>query len=253
VTRASSSSVDGTHAVSVTQAATKASVTGSGYSLSGTDITFDVTVGSTTASVLIPSGSDIEAAVGAINSALGDAGLNTVTASHAGGAISLVSTRFGSNGSFTIAGDPWGMDGTYTGLDVAGTIGGVAGTGSGRTLSGTGAFDGLLVSISASSDEVFNAGGTLALGNVTVRSGLASNFDQFLGTVLGSGGLIDRATDRWDAQIRLADDRIQQLEARLVRKEVALRRQFTALETSLARLSSLSSGLLAGLNTQQQR
>jgi flagellar capping protein FliD len=90
------------------------------------------------------------------------------------------------------------------------------------------------------------------LGTVTVRSGLASLFSSFLDEVTGTGGLIDRATDRWDAQIKLADNRIEQLEERLERREVALRRQFTALENAMGRMSGLSAQLASALQSLPQ-
>ncbi|MDH5521550.1 MAG: flagellar filament capping protein FliD, partial [Acidimicrobiia bacterium] len=92
-------------------------------------------------------------------------------------------------------------------------------------------------------------GGSLDLGTATVRSGLAATFDEFIDSVIGSGGLIDRATDRWDAQIKLAEDRMDQLEERLERREAALRRQFTALESAMGRMQSLAGQLASGLQS----
>lgn len=249
VSRSASSDLDGTHSVSITQAASRATVTGSAYSVPGADIGFDITVGDKTASITVPTGSTIEAAVEAINDALSEEGITGVSASASGGSIALTAAGYGSSNSFTVAGDPWGMAGTYSGTDVAGTIGGIAATGNGRTLSGTDAYDGLLVSITATQDQVTGAGGTLGLGTVTINSGLASKFEEFLSGLIETGGVIDRATDRWDAQIKLADSRIEQLEERLDRREAALRRQFTALETAMGRLQGLSSQLAAGLNS----
>lgn len=253
VTRASSTTLDGTHAIAVSQAATKATVTGSGYTVPSVDTSFDITVGSTTTTVTVTAGSSLEEAVGTINTALTGAGITSVTADTDSGAVRLSAVRYGAVGAFTVAGDPWSLGGTHTGLDVVGTIDGTTGTGSGRSLTGVDAYDGLVLSIGATTDQVTAAGGNLSLGNVTVRSGLAAGFDEFLGRVLDTGGLIDRATDRWDAQIRLADDRVEQLEERLERREAALRRQYASLETAMQRLGGLSTQLLASLGSQQQQ
>lgn len=249
VTRAADSSLDGTHAVSITQAGTRSSITGSAYVVPGSDDAFTITSGGNVASVTVTTGSTIDEAITAIETALSDAGITTISVSNAGGAIELTESRYGSSASFEVSTNGFGLDGTHTGTDVVGTIGGVAGDGSGRTLLGTGDYDGLNLSISATAAAVSGAGGTLDLGSVSVVSGLAATFAEFLDTVTETGGLIDRATDRWDAQITLADDRIEQLEARLELREVTLRRQYTALETTLAQLQSVSTQLSAGLGS----
>ncbi len=242
------SSLDGTHAVQITQAATLASVTGSSYVAPTADETFDITSGTKTATVTILAGSDLTTAVQAINDALAAAGITTVVASSSGGAIKLDETRYGSAFSFTVAANSFGLAGTFTGTDVAGTIGGIAATGTGRALRGTGTLDGLTLTISATAAEVSAAGGTLDLGTVSITSGLAPRFDEYLETVEGLDGMIDRARDRWAAQIDLIDDRIEALEDRIVRREEILRRQFTALETALSRLTAMSQSLGAALS-----
>lgn len=250
VTRASGEGLEGTHAVSITQAATRATVTGSSYTAPVTDQNFTIDFGSLSAAVTIPAGTSLTDAVGAANTALESASITTLLAYEDGGSLAFRSTKYGSAQSFVVSGDdPWSLVGTYTGTDVNGTIGGITADGNGQSLSGTGALDGLLLSITADASEVAGAGGTLDLGTVTVRSGLAAEFVNFLDEVTGTDGLIDRATDRWDAQIKLADERIEQLEQRLDLREAALRRQYTALETAMGRMSSLSAQLASALQS----
>ncbi|MDH4116608.1 MAG: flagellar filament capping protein FliD [Acidimicrobiia bacterium] len=249
VTRASSSDLDGTHAVVLTQAASRASITGGAYSAPVADASFDIVSGSKTATVNITAGSDISTTVQAINTALSNAGITALTATVDGGTITLADSRYGTSGNFTVTGDPFGLSGTHSGTDVAGTIGGIAASGTGRSLSGTGTLDGLILAITATPGQVTAGGGSLDLGTATVRSGLAATFDEFIDSVIGSGGLIDRATDRWDAQIKLAEDRMDQLEERLERREAALRRQFTALESAMGRMQSLAGQLASGLQS----
>ncbi len=241
------SSLDGIHAVEITQAASVASVTGTTYTAPTADETFDITSGTKTATVTILAGSDLATAVQAINDALSAAGISTVKATSSGGAIRLDETRYGSAFSFTVAANSFGLAGTFTGTDVAGTIGGVAATGTGRSLQGTGTLDGLILTITASAAEVAAAGGTLSLGTVSITSGLASRFDEYLETVEGTDGVIDRARDRWASQIELLDDRIEDLEDRIAMREEILRRQFTAMETALSRLTATSQSLGAAL------
>jgi flagellar hook-associated protein 2 len=255
VSAANRSALDGSHAVVATQAAERAGVTGSAYSAPGSDQTFDITVGSTTVAPTIVAGSDLAAAVSAINASLAAGGVTNLVASEASGSIRLATVGYGTGSSFTVAANPFGLAGTFTGVNVAGTIGGLAATGSGRSLSASGALDGLILTISASSDEVAGAGGTLSLGTVDIRSGKVAGLTELLDSYLDTGGAIDRATDRWDAQIKVADARISDLEDRLERKEASLRKYWTSLETAMSRMAALSSQLSAGLASlsQQQR
>ncbi len=247
VTTVDSSSLDGTHAVQITQAGTVAGVTGTTYTAPTADETFDITSGTSTATVTILAGSDLATATQAINDALTAAGITTVTASASGGAIQLDETRYGSAFGFTVAANSFGLAGTFTGTDVAGTIGGIAATGSGRALRGTGTLDGLTLTVTATQADVTAAGGTLDLGTVSITSGLATRLDEYLDTVDGTDGVIDRARDRWTSQIDLIDDRIDELEDRIARREETLRRQFTAMESALSRLTATSQQLAAGL------
>lgn len=255
VSAANRSALDGSHAVVATQAAERAGVTGSAYSTPGSDQTFDITVGSTTVAPTIVAGSDLAAAVSAINASLAAGGVTNLVASEASGSIRLATVGYGTGSSFTVAANPFGLAGTFTGVNVAGTIGGLAATGSGRSLSASGSLDGLILTISASSDEVAGAGGTLSLGTVDIRSGKVAGLTELLDSYLDTGGAIDRATDRWDAQIKVADARISDLEDRLERKEASLRKYWTSLETAMSRMAALSSQLSAGLASlsQQQR
>lgn len=247
VTTVNDSSLDGTHAVQITQAGTVATVTGTAFTAPTADETFDITSGTATATVTILAGSDLATAVQAINDALTTAGITTVSASSSGGAIQLDETRYGSTFGFTVAANSFGLAGTFNGTDVAGTIGGVAATGSGRALRGSGTLDGLTLTVTATAADVAAAGGTLDLGTASITSGLAPRFDEYLDTVDGVDGMIDRARNRWASQIDLIDDRIAELEERVTRREEALRRQFTAMESALSRLTATSQQLGAGL------
>ncbi len=241
----------GTYGVQITSVSTLPSVTGIAYIKPNPDDSFQITVGPTVVDVTVPKNALITEALTSINGALTTAGVTTLLASQgsAGGndVIVLTSSESGSGSSFTVSANTFGLAGTFTGADITGTIDGVAGVGGKTTLTGSGTLAGLRLAITATQSEVDAAGGTLDLGEVTVSSGLGASFLWFLDSVTETGGLIDRATDRWDAQVRLADDRIEQLESRLDMREAALRRQFSALESTMAQLQGLSNQLFAGI------
>ncbi len=252
VTKASTSALDGTHGVLVTQAATRPSVTGNTYSSPGADESFDITFGGTTVPVTITAGADLPTAAAAIQAGITSAGVTGLTASTSGGALVLTGTAYGSGSSFDVATNSFGLAGSFVGSDVVGSVAGTAGSGQGQSLSATGVLDGLILKVTATESEVAAASGNLDLGSVTIRSGVGARFTEMLDSYLSTGGTIDRATDRWDAQIKAADDRISDLEKRLERKEASLRKYWASLETAMARMSALSAQLSAGLASLPQ-
>lgn len=254
--RSGSGTIDGTYEVVITQAAAAAAVTGAVYAPPAADLTFQIASGNRTAEVTVTTGSDLTTAVAAINSALAAAGITTITARNEGGAIVLEESRYGSAPSFTVSGSgALGLDGTHAGLDVAGTIGGEAATGSGRALTAdTGAARGLVVSVLVDQTAVDGAGGSLQLGSVTATGGLIGSISRAVSHAEGVDGAISRAREHWKAQIDLVDDRIARMEDRLATIEDRLIHQFTAMESMLAQLASQQMWLqaqLAGLTQPQ--
>lgn len=252
----------GSYAVEVTQAAWVAVATGTTYSPPvGEPKTFTITMDDgKEVAVTVEVGDDVDAAVSKINAALATARIGSLTAEavqtgtdehgQPEHGLRLTESRYGSAASFTLtgAGSLGLADGEHTGTDVSGTFTDadgtvLAATGTGRTLTGTdgGATD-LAVTLAA--------GATGSLGQVTVGVGITHRLDQVLERAEGVGGLVDRARNSLNTEIRRFDDRIADFELRLASREQTLRRQFTALETALARTQSQGqwlSGALAGV------
>jgi len=253
---AGSSTVEGDYEVVVTQAATRAQATSGVFASPAADATFQIIIGETSVDVSVTAGQAIGDVVSAINSALSAAGATTVSADaiNVSGSdyIQLNHSSFGSGASFQVLGDPFSLAGTYTGTDVAGTIGGEAATGSGQSLTANaGSPEGLIVRVSASAADVSGAGGSLSLGDITYARGVFGSLDVTVGYAEGADGRIARAQDLTASQIDLIDDRIEVLEDRLDRREAMLIRQYAALETAMATLQSQSAWLssqLAALN-----
>jgi flagellar hook-associated protein 2 len=247
--------VDGTYAITITTAAVKASVLGSVYAAPGADSTFTITSGSLVASVTINTGDDLTTAVGRINTALAAVGITTNAATASSGKISLDESRYGTDASFTVAANDFGLAGTFSGVNVAGTIGGNAATGSGSALTGTTLnTKGIALAVTASAADVAGAGGSLGLGSVSVITGFGKGLQDLVDRLDDSDTGIDVARDGAQAQISRIDKRIEAMEARLERKNGALIRQFAALEVAMSRLQAMSSSLtsqLAGLPKSQ--
>ncbi len=82
-----------------------------------------------------------------------------------------------------------------------------------------------------------------------VVDGYGVALDDFLDTVEGSGGSIQRSRDAISGRIRSYDDQIEAFETRLELRETALRRQFTGLETALQQLHSQGQWLAGQLGS----
>jgi flagellar hook-associated protein 2 len=242
---ASDTTKAGSHAVQITQAATAAVALGGAWVAPVADTPITFTSSGKSAEVTITAGSTLAQAVAAINAALDEAKLTSLRASDEGGALELADTRYGAVGNFTVAGAAaFGLDGSHTGLDVAGTIAGAAATGSGRTLtSATGDSSGLAVVVTATAADVAGAGGTLALGTMGVTLGWGGVVSKFLAGNEGTTGIVGLAESRWESQVTDAKNRITALNLRLVDRERNLRAQFMAMETAIANMKQMSSQL----------
>jgi flagellar hook-associated protein 2 len=123
------------------------------------------------------------------------------------------------------------------GLDVMGTIGGVAGVGSGQSLIGAvgSPSEGLQVSVMG--------GAVGARGSVSYTQGIGYGLDQVLTNLLGSDGAVQARTDGLQSTIKDMDKRKESMQQRLDLVQAAYLKQFNALDTELAQLSSMSTYL----------
>lgn len=188
----------GTYAVNVTQAATRATATGSAafastYTTGDTVTIADVTSG-TSAAISLTNGETLDALVTKMNTAFSANGVR-ITAVNNAGVLQLQHQDYGSGSSIRVTNSHnrvttgLGIGSTiagtlYTGVNVAGTIGGLAATGSAQTLTGSGALAGLQVQATAS-------------GNVTLTdsitgtiNGAAAAWDGATGTLTGANGVV---------------------------------------------------------------
>jgi flagellar hook-associated protein 2 len=121
------------------------------------------------------------------------------------------------------------------GVDVAGTIGGVAATGSGQALTGAGDASGLKINITG--------GATGDRGTISFARGYADLLDKLVGRMLENDGLVDGRMDGINASIKDLGTRREALASRLELIEKRYRAQFTALDTMLASMTQTSNYL----------
>ncbi|MCC5948855.1 MAG: flagellar filament capping protein FliD [Nitriliruptoraceae bacterium] len=228
----------GVYGLTVTQEAIRAGATGTAWAAPTTEQTISITVGSREVELTI--GTDVEdltTLLSSINARLREAGIETLRAVDDGGVLRFEGVRAGTSGNFTISGatDLGIADGTYEGQGAQGTFSrdgetwDVTSTGQ-TLLLNEGPGRGLNVQVPA------NVTGDL--GTVTVGDGLGSLLDRVMRTIEGRDGSVARAREALDGRIRDVDRSIEAFEGRLEIRERSIRRQFTAMESAMARFNS---------------
>lgn len=248
---ASSKTAAGNYAVTVTQLATRASLTGSqaaGLTITaGVNDQLNISADGVVASITLAAGTyaSADALAAEIQSRLNgtasltDAGIS-VLVSQAGGVLSITSASYGSTSNVGVTGGN-GADGllgaspaSTSGVDVAGTINGVAATGIGQTLMAAAgdAAEGLRLTI--------DGGSPGARGTVNFSRGYADRLDKLMDDMLTSDGILAGRTDGITASIKDLDRRQEDFSQRLTSIEARYRAQFTALDVMLSSLTQTS-------------
>jgi len=173
-------------------------------------------------------------------SAFSSAG-SAVSVTQAAGVMKITSNRFGSGGSASVTSgngltNLLGAAPILTiGVDISGTINGVAGTGSGQALTGaTGdPSEGLSLQIT---------GGSIgARGTVNYSQGYANQFDQLITRLLDTtNGTISASTNGINASIKDLTAQSARINAQLTVTEARYRAQFTALDIIIASMKTTS-------------
>ncbi len=246
--------VPGRYEVSITQLATQGYYTGAAaaslpVTVDANNDTFALKVnGVQTGTITLTQGSYTTAAAltaeiqSRINgdSALEGAGIS-VTVTHSGNALTITSNHYGTESTVEITSVDTNTAATLglsaasgtTGVDVAGSIGGVSATGSGRTLTGAGDADGLKIEVTG--------GSTGERGGVYYSQGYAYRLDTLMDELLDAdNGMIVGKTDGIEASIEDIAARRETLNRRLVDVERRLRTQFTALDSIVSQLRTTS-------------
>jgi flagellar hook-associated protein 2 len=170
-----------------------------------------------------------------------------ITASDVGGQLQITHQRYGASEGFEVSFTDGGTGGwsalgvaagTYAGVDVAGTIGGFAATGSGRDLTGA---DG---SIIEGLGITYTGSGAGLIGTFTFSRGIGASASVAADTLLGSGfGSIDSIKSRLETNVERLTRRIDDFNVRIERRRDAMVRRFTAMEQVIARFNSQSQWL----------
>ncbi|MDQ7006570.1 MAG: flagellar filament capping protein FliD [Acidobacteriota bacterium] len=254
---ASSRTVAGTYAVTVTQAAERADVAGStAIAAGGLSQAENLTIelNSSSLNVALAAGDTITDVVSKINSAFELNGM-AATAYSSSGVLHIRADDYGDDYTIRVTSDVADLaDGnstgigttqlTDTGIDVAGSIGGQAAQGIGQQLIGADGtnMDGLIVTVYATAASITAKGGNF--GTVGYSAGVIESFnDKIDGLTDPYEGVLKSIQDSYDDSIDVAERRIEALEAALARKEELMVRQFSAAEQAIAQLQQLQASL----------
>ncbi len=239
--------VAGTYHVVVTQAAAQATATGLTAAWPPATLpTVKVRIGTTEVSYAVKSGDSIADVAAGLNAAFASNGF-ALQATDTGSGLKITTNAYGSSAKFDVDFDGSGYV-SYAGVDVAGTIGGVAANGSGQQLivpfSDT-QMSGLALLINSTSTGDF--------GDFTYEPGVAQRVQTSVSNATDLvSGYITASENDFKARIKFVDDQVAQMELRVNAYETMLRQQWADLETTISTLKSQSSFLtsqIAGLSS----
>jgi flagellar hook-associated protein 2 len=252
----------GDYAVDITQLATQGTLQGSVVlppeTVIADDTTWTVTLNDTkpatlanTATITIPAGSYnpsqlatmLQSSINGV-SAFSSAGATVAATVGDDGKLKLNSTRYGSKSNITLSNatgssvaDVFGTGSSVEGLDVAGTIGGYTAVGDGQNLTGgPGApVDGLKLTITG---DTIGSRGTFGFSQ-----GYAYQLNALAASYLGAGGAITSRTTGLNNTVKDIAKQKDAFSLRLVDIEARYRKQYTALDTSIASMNTTASFL----------
>lgn len=257
---ATDSTQPGRYAVQVSQLATNGQYVGAASSSLTVDAlnnTLSVKVDGEFSSVVTltqktyASGAELAAEIQAqINAddALQAAGAS-VSVAFVSGAFEITSNSYGSDSSVSIVSAPSASSSTLgigstvgtstTGVDIAGSIGNVAATGSGQQLTGRGNATGLSLSV---------VGGSTGLrGTVTFSRGFASELLTAVDGYLAKDAGLESSIEGLEARTETLNEERVALAERLAKEEERIRAEFATLDALVAQFNTTSNFLAAQL------
>ena len=245
----SAETLNGNYELNISQIATQGSAVGSTAAAltinAGINDTLNLTIDGVADSVTLSAGVYTAASLAAeiqsqINGAseLSANGID-VTVTETAGVLTITSNSYGSASEVAITSgnaesDLFGTATETIGVDVAGTINGVAATGSGQILTGSGESSGLKIQI--------DGGSIGARGTIDFARGFASKLDKLVESMLDNN-LIDNRIDGINSSIDDINAQREVLINRLEDVEKRIRSQFSALDTLIAGMTQTSNFL----------
>ena len=261
-TSSSAKTVAGDYAINITKLATQAGITSSApladTTVIAADTTWNVKLNDTvppnannTASISLPPGSYTKSELtsmlqAAINghASFASAGSTVAVTLNDDGTLKMTTNKYGSKSNLGLTSDTgtpvsalFGGNTPVNGVDVEGTIGGYSATGDGQSLTGApGApVDGLKLEIKG---DALGSRGTIGFSQ-----GYAYQLNTLSSSFLGAKGVLAGRTSGLNTSVQDIAKQKTAFNAKLVEIEARYRKQYTALDVTLANLSTTSSYL----------
>jgi len=252
----------GDYALNITQLATQGKLQGTQVLPAETtidaDTTWSVTLNDTTpatlantATISLPAGTYnpsqlatlLQSSINGV-SAFANAGATVTATIGDDGKLKLESTRYGAKSNIHVANATgtdisavFGSGSSVDGLDVAGTIGGYTATGDGQTLTGAAGAPVEGLKLTVTGDAVGNR------GTFGFSQGYAYQLNALAATYLGAKGAITSRTTGLNSSVKDITKQRDAFSARLTDIEARYRKQYTALDTSIASMNKTASFL----------
>lgn len=248
----------GSYAVYITQLATRGSTTGNAavgnLTIDATNNTLNVTADGVSATVTLASGTYTAATLAtqlqtAINSTSAFSAAGTaVTVAQTGGVMTITSNRYGSASNISVTSGNGAVNlmgaapAAAVGVDVAGTIGGYAANGSGQNLTGATGLptEGLQLKITGGAINAPRGVANFSNGYAYQMNKL---MDRYLTGSSGTPGRIAGRTAGINTSIKDIGHQRDSWNLRLADIEARYRKQFTALDVAIGKMSTTSSFL----------
>jgi flagellar hook-associated protein 2 len=236
--------VAGSYHVVVTQAAQQATDTGlTGAFPPPVLPTIKVQVGTSVVSYAVKDGDTRADVAAGLNAAFASAKLS-LQATDTGSGVKIATNEYGHAAGFDV---DWSGSGyvTHDGVDIAGTINGVAATGSGQQLMAP--FDNN--QISGLALKISN-GAVGDLGNFTYTPGLAQRAQTAISSATDLiSGYITSSENDYKARQKFVTDQVAAMELRVTAYETNLRAQYATLESTISTLKSQGSFITNQINS----
>lgn len=238
----------GNYALNITQTAAQGSAAGNAVAnttiTAGTNDALSLNINGVISSVTLTAGTYTAQSLAAelqskINGtgAFSSAGVS-VAVSQTAGVLAITSVNYGSSSTVAVVGGnaAAGLLGAApvqtAGVDVAGTIGGVTATGSGKNLTDA---NGLSFNI--------NGGPLGSRGTANYSQGYGYTMSHWATSVLATGGALSNRTDGINKTMTDSSNRRATLETRMIAIEARYRKQYSALDAMLSSMNQTSTFL----------
>jgi len=249
-TSAASTAKAGNYNVNISQLATQGSLAGSAAAgliiSSGINDTLNVTLNGASAAISLTPGTYTAATLATelqneINGSSTLSSAGAVTVAQNNGVLTVTSKKYGSTSNVSLSGNGasnllGSAPVSTTGVDVAGSIGGVAATGSGQSLTAS-AGNALGLKI------LVNGGALGDRGTVDYSQGFAGQLNLWAKSQTASTGLLSSAVAGQNSTVKNLGTQITAQQARLSLLQASYTKQYTALDLSLASMASTSTYL----------